>query len=363
MDLLSTTIDLNAIAHNVRLIKARVAPAQLMCVVKADGYNHGAAEVARVMVENGADQLGVATLAEAHALADAHLPAPILAWIWSPEQHFRAALAAGISLGIPSMAHARAVADAGVRATVAVKVDTGLNRSGVPEAHWRECFELLASSPVQVTGLFSHLACADDPDDPTTDAQAAAFERALDLARQCGLEVPVNHLANSPATLTRPDLHYQMVRPGLICYGLEPIRGRDHGLKPALTWSARLTLVKAIAAGEGTSYGLTWWAPHDGNYAIVPVGYADGLPRAAQGRLEVAINGKRYPQVGRVCMDQIVVWLGQDTAAPGDEAILFGAGGMSATELADATGTINYEVACWPKGRTVRHYIGGHNES
>lgn len=357
MDLLTTTINLDAIAHNVRTIKAKVAPAQLMAVVKADGYNHGAAEVARVMLQNGADRLGVATLAEAHALRDAGIDAPILAWIWSPEQDFRSAIAAGISLGIPSLAHAHAIA--GLDCDVAIKVDTGLHRSGVPESQWRECFELLANSTATVTGLFSHLSSADDPDDPATDAQADAFTRAINLAKECGLAVPINHLANSPATLTRPDLHYQMVRPGLICYGLEPIPGLNHDLKPAMTWAGRITTVSDISAGEGTSYSLTWHAPEDGHYCIVPVGYADGLPRAVQGHLEVTINGKRYPQVGRVCMDQIVVWLGRDTATPGDTAIIFGEGGMSATELADATGTINYEVACWPKGRTVRHYVGG----
>ncbi|MEJ5927934.1 alanine racemase [Corynebacterium sp. H128] len=360
MELLTTTIDLDAIAHNTRIIKDLAGQAQLMAVVKADAYGHGAVEVARVMAENGADQFGVATLTEALSLREKGITQPILAWIWSPEQDFVAAIDRGIELGVPTLAHARAVADYDCR--VAIKIDTGLRRSGLPEEHWAEVFQLLKRSKTTVTGLFSHLACADEPGNPITDEQASTFERAIAAARAAGLDIPVNHISNSPATLTRPDLHYQMVRPGLILYGLEPMPGQDHGLKPAMTWSARVSVVKRISQGEGTSYNLTWRAPRDGNYCVVPVGYADGLPRATQGHLEVTIGGKRYPQVGRVCMDQIVVWLDQDTTEPGAEAILFGPGErgeMNATELADAIGTINYEIICLPKGRTLRTYVGG----
>lgn len=361
MDLLTTRIDLDAIAHNIRLIKQKVVPAQVMAVVKADAYNHGAVEVARVLADNGADQFGVATLAEALELRQGGITQPILTWIWSPEQDIAAAVKQGISLGVPSIEHARAVAE--LDCEVTIKVDTGLNRSGVPESQWREVFELLRDARATVTGLFSHLASADEPESPMTDLQAKTFERAIELARECGLEVPVNHLANSPATLNRPDLVHQMVRPGLILYGCEPIPGLDHGLAPAMTWAGRVTVSKTIKQGEGTSYNHTWHAPQDGNYCVVPVGYADGLPRIAQGHLEVGIGGKRYPQVGRVCMDQIVIWLGDDTVAPGSEAVIFGEGGMSATELAAAIGTINYEVICMPKGRTVRQYVGGRNEA
>lgn len=357
MDLLTTTIDLDAIAHNARLIKQRVAPAQLMAVVKADGYNHGAAEVAQVMAANGADRFGVATIAEAMQLRDAGIEQPILAWIWSLEQDYQSAIDRGISLAIHNLGDARVLAQ--LDCEVAVMVDTGLRRSGLPEEDWQECFNLLAGSSARVSGVFSHLASADVIGDPTTDWQAENFRRAVKLARESGLDVPMNHLANSPAALSRTDLHWESVRPGLICYGLEPIVGHEHGLRPALSWSARVTVVKKIAAGEGTSYNHTWRAPHGGNYAIVPVGYADGLPRAVQGHLEVGIGGKRYPQVGRVCMDQIVVWLDQDVVDLGERAVIFGEGGMSATELAEAVGTINYEVVCWPKGRTVREYVGG----
>lgn len=357
MNLLETVIDLKAIAHNTRLLQQHVTPAQLMCVVKADGYNHGAVEVAQVMAANGADQFGVATLAEALELRAGGIDLPVLCWMWSPEQNFEEAIAHNIDLAVISPAHAEAVAE--YQARVTIKVDTGLRRSGVHPDDWEHVFRLLAAAPkVTVTGLMSHLACADDLDDPATDTQAQQFQEAVELARTCGLDPQVNHLCNSPAALTRPDLHFDMVRPGLACYGLEPISGLDHGLQPAMRWVAKITVVKPIAAGEGVSYGLTWHAEQDGFLAVVPAGYADGLSRMAQGQVEVTINGQRYPQVGRVCMDQIVIDLGSNHqgVSAGDEAIIFGSGGMSATELAERMGDINYTIVCRPTGRTIRRF-------
>lgn len=365
MDLLTARINLDAIAHNTRLLKQKAGDARLMAVVKADGYGHGAVEVAHVMAANGADAFGVATLAEAVHLRESGIEAPILAWIWSPHQDVAEALALNIELGVPSLAHARALVDAEVPAKVCVKVDTGLHRSGVDEAELDEVLTALRDAEhLAVTGLFSHLASADDPTDPETDRQAERFRRAVARARELGLDVPVNHLCNSPAALTRPDLHFQQVRVGVALYGQEPVPGLEHGLLPAMTWSAQVTVVKPIEPGEGTSYGLTWHAEREGQLAVVPCGYADGLPRSVQGHLEVGIGGCRYPQVGRVCMDQIVVDLGDNVAGveAGDEAVIFGEGGMSATELAEATGTINYEIICLPAGRTVRIYVGGEQQ-
>lgn len=361
MNLLETVIDLDAIAHNTRLLKQHVAPAQLMCVVKADGYNHGAVTVAQVMADNGADQLGVATLSEAMQLRTAGIKLPILCWMWSPEQDFIPAIEKGIDLAVISPAHAEALckvaADYPTRVTI--KVDTGLHRSGVHPADWEMVFRRLAAADgITVTGLMSHLACADELDNPITDDQAEQFRQSLKLAKTCGLQPQVNHLCNSPATLTRPDLYFDMVRPGLAVYGLEPISGLDHGLKPAMQWVAKITVVKPIASGEGVSYGLTWRAERDGVIAVVPVGYADGLSRNTQGKVEVTIKGRRYPQVGRVCMDQIVIDLGVNAhnICPGDEAIIFGKGGMSATELAHRLGDINYAIICRPTGRTIRRF-------
>lgn len=364
MNLLTTRIDLDAIAHNTRLLKNRVGAAKLMAVVKADGYNHGMEQVAPVMAANGADAFGVATIAEALALRATGITTPILCWIWSPEQDWAAAVETGIDLAVISPRHAQVLVDAPPTSRtirVSVKVDTALHRSGVDEQDWDAVFTLLRDcGHIEVTGLFSHLSCADEPGNPETDHQAETFRRAIDRARELGLEVSENHLCNSPATLTRPDLHMDMVRPGVALYGLEPIPGLDHGLRPAMTWAGAITVVKPIRKGEGTSYGLTWRAEADGFVAVVPAGYADGVPRAAQDHLRVHVNGHDYPQVGRVCMDQFVIFLGDNPhgVTAGDEAVIFGGPGMSATELADALGTINYEVICRPTGRTVRHYTG-----
>lgn len=366
MNLLTTRIDLDAIAHNTRLLKNKAGAAKLMAVVKADGYNHGVEKVAPVMAANGADAFGVATIAEALELRASGITLPVLCWIWSPEQDYRAAIEAGIDLAVVSLRHAQTLIDApptplASPIRVSVKVDTGLHRSGVDEQEWDEVFTRLRNAEhIEVTGLFSHLSCADDPAHEETDRQAAIFRRAVDRAREVGLEVPVNHLCNSPAALTRPDLYFDMIRPGVVLYGMEPIHGLDHGLRPAMSWIGRVTVVKPIREDEGTSYGLTWRAKTDGYVAVIPAGYADGVPRMAQDHIGVKIGGHTYPQVGRVCMDQFVIFLGSNPQGveTGDEAIIFGEGGTSATEFADALGTINYEVICRPTGRTVREYVG-----
>lgn len=352
---LQTTIDLDAIAHNIAVLK-RHTSAKLMCVVKADAYNHGVERCVPVMDAHGADAFGVATFAEARrvrALTDK----PVLAWLWSLGED----VPEGIEVGVPTRAHMQLLIDAPSAHTVYFMVDTGMHRSGLDEEDWDEAFrtakEAEDAGRLRVKGLMSHLACADDPADPYTDVQAKAFRRAIALARRYGLEVACNHLANSPATWTRPDLHFEMIRPGVSLYGLEPVPGLDHGLTPAMEWSAPVVAVKRMRRGESTSYARTWAAPADGFSAVVPAGYADGVQRTWQDALEIEIGGRTYPQVGRVSMDQIVVWLGDNEAqvAPGDTAVIFG----NATALAERVGTINYEVVCAPRGRTQRAYRGG----
>lgn len=361
MSLLTTRIDLDAIAHNVAYLKDKVGPGtRLMCVVKADAYGHGIEKVAPVMEAAGADAFGVATTAEAVRLRQVGVNRPIAAWIWDPSDDLSETLAHGITVGVPSLEHARALIGQENPASVIIGVETGMHRSGIQRADWPEAFELLRDCPfLEVTGLMSHFACADTPDHPHNDYQEQQFRDALEQARSMGLECPVNHLANSPATLTRPSAYFEQVRVGLACYGLEPIAGMEHDLRPAMTWAATVINVKPIDPGEATCYGLTWSASQPGYLATVPAGYADGLPRNFQDKLEVGINGHLYPQVGRVCMDQVVVDLGPNPhgVAIGDEAVLFGTGGRSATDLANAAGTINYEVVCRPTGRTQRVYL------
>ncbi|AWB83418.1 alanine racemase [Corynebacterium liangguodongii] len=357
--MLTARIDLGAIAHNTRVLKRLAGDARLMCVVKADAYNHGAERVVPVMDAAGADAFGVATLEEAAAVR-ALTDAPVLAWLWVPGQP----IPDGVELGVPTMEHLRWLIDAPsappAGTPLHIKVDTGMHRSGLGRHEWDEAFARAAQAGLNVVGLFSHLAVADDPADPYTGAQAESFQEAVRAAAAAGLSPTVRHLANTPALLSRPDLAFDQVRAGLGLYGLEPIAGGDHGLRPAMTWSAPVLAVKRLAAGEPVSYGLTWSAPRDGYTAVIPAGYADGVARSWQGAFTVTVAGKQYPQVGRVCMDQFIVWLGdnEDGVRVGDDAVIFGAGGVSATEFAAGVGTINYEVVCAPKGRTRRVYGG-----
>lgn len=359
MNALKLRIDLAAIAHNTRQLRRQAGGARLMCVVKADAYNHGAAKCVPVMEANGADAFGCATIAEAASVAKL-TSKPVMAWLWAPGEE----LVEGIEMGVPSLAHLRTLIDAPFAPTVHLMIDTGMNRSGVDEEQWPELFAMAAEAQragqLRVAGLMSHFACADNPADPYTDRQLATFRESLRQAHQAGLEGLVNHVANSPATWTREDARFEQIRPGIGLYGLEAIDGTDNGLRPAMSWVATVTAVKPIRAGEPVSYSGTWTAPEDGFTAVVPAGYADGVMRIWQDRMDVTIRGARYPQVGRVCMDQIVVWLGTNEAgvAPGDEAVLFGVGGVSADEFALRANTIHYEVLCAPKGRTVREYGG-----
>ncbi|MFD4292027.1 alanine racemase [Rhodococcus sp. NPDC058505] len=366
-------IDLDAIAHNTRVLKEHAGDGAVMAVVKADAYNHGAVAVARAALDAGASDLGVTTVGEALALRAAGITAPVLSWLHTADTDFRAAIAADVELAVSSPRHLAAVVAAarqvGATAAVSVKVDTGLNRNGVSPTELDDLLDGLARATaegaVRLGGVFSHLAHADQPHHPVIDEQSLVLRDAVERATRLGLAPDRVHLANSAATLTRPDLRFDMVRPGIALYGLSPVPELGgFGLRPAMTLRARVALVKKVAAGGGVSYGHTWIAPHDTTVALLPVGYADGVPRALGGRFEVQIGDRRFPQIGRVCMDQVVVDLGPDpgSVAEGDTAILFGSGADGepvAQDWADRLDTIHYEVVTGVRGRVVRTYIGG----
>lgn len=374
-------VDLDAIAHNVRVFREAAAPAGVLAVVKADAYNHGVDVVAPAMLDAGVEQLGVATLGEAlhlreilGGLGERYASTPITAWMWTPDDDLAEVFATDINVGVPSLAHARSLVEqaekaqqeaqvsGSVRATL--MVDTGLSRSGVSPAEWQETVELLASKTdlVEVTGVMTHMASADDPKSAANDLQAARFAEAIEFCRSCGLPVPRNHIANTPATLHRPDLAYELVRPGVGLYGIDPI-GVGVELKAAMTLRARVTTTRVVPKGEGVSYSHTWRAQRDTRTAVVALGYADGLPRSVSGKMQVTINGKTYSQIGRVCMDQIVVELGPaDSTAdvkPGDWAVVFGQGGTRVDEFAELAGTISYEVLTMPRGPRVKRVFKG----
>lgn len=365
-------VDLAAVAHNVEVLVQHAGSAAVMAVVKADGYGHGAVAVARAALAAGASELGVATLEEALQLRHAGITAPVLSWLHTADEDFAPAVAADVGLAVSSPRHLAGVlagaAAVGRTAVVSVKVDTGLNRNGVSPSELPQLLTALAraqaENALQLRGVFSHLARADEPTHPVVDTQVVRLREVLEQARRAGLVPDVVHLANSAATLTRPDLNFDLVRPGVAVYGLSPVPALgDLGLRPAMTLRARVALLKPVAAGASVSYGHVWTAPHDTTVALLPLGYADGVPRGLSTRFEVWLGGRRRPVVGRVCMDQVVVDCGPGGGgvAEGDTAVLFGPGRDGeplAQEWADTLGTIHYEVVTGVRGRVWRTYVG-----
>ncbi|WP_202918905.1 alanine racemase [Saccharothrix deserti] len=360
-------IDLDNLRHNVALLDALASNADTMAVVKADGYGHGAVEVARAAVEAGATWLGSCSLAEALALRAAGLTVPILAWLDPAGTDYTPGVEQDVDLSVSSTTQLKevsAAADkAGRTARVHLKIDTGLSRNGCPAADWPELVDQAArTGNVEVHSIWSHLAVADEIGHPATDAQAERFDDAYREALAAGLD-PRRHIANSAAVITRPDLHLDLVRPGIAIYGLNPVPVPTD-LRPVMTFRSAVALAKRIPAGESVSYGLSWTAKSDTNLALVPVGYADGVPRSLSNRMHVWLAGHRRPVVGRVCMDQIVVDCGDDVVAEGDEVVLFGSGDKgepTAREWADTTGTIDYEIVTGMyRPRVTRTYTGTH---
>lgn len=361
-------IDLAAIAANVAHLRQVIGTPHTMAVVKANAYGHGAVPVARTAIAAGADWLGVADIDEALELRAAGIAAPILAWLHDPGADFTAAVAADIDLGVSSALQLRQVADAAATldraAFVQLKLETGLSRNGVHESDWDEVFALAAelerSGRLRVRGLFSHLSNA-SPDD---DADAMLrFERGLAAASALGLNPELTHLASSAAALRLPAARHSMVRLGVSIYGLSPFAdagSSDLGLVPAMTLRAQVAAVRRVAAGAGVSYDYTWRAPVDSTLALVPLGYADGIPRQASGRAQVRLGAGIHPVVGRIAMDQFVVSVGEDAVAVGDEVVLFGdpaTGVPSADQWAHAAGTINYDIVTRIGRRVPRSYL------
>jgi len=367
----TAVVDLGAIRHNVRLLRELAGSAEVMAVVKADGYGHGAARVGQAAIGAGASELGVATLGEALELRRNGVTAPVLCWLHAPGTDFAPALTADVQIGVSSTRQLGEVLDAARRtgspATVTVKVDTGLSRNGAGADEFTallpELRNAVSDGAIRLRGLMSHLACGDDPTSQVNDRQAQRFAEMRVQAREAGVEFEVHHLSNSPAAMTRPDLAFDMVRPGIAVYGQTPIPAKgDMGLRPAMTLRCPVAYVRRLKAGDGVSYGHTWVAETDTTVALIPLGYADGVFRGLSGRMSVLINGRLRPNVGRICMDQFVVDLGPGPVdvSEGDDAVLFGPGdgGEPTTQdWASALGTINYEVVTSPRRRVSRVYV------
>jgi alanine racemase len=362
-------VDLDAITANVVTLRGHTS-AQVMAVVKGDGYGHGLLPAARAALRGGATWLGVCTLDEALALRGGGITAPVLAWLLAPGEPLHEAVAADVDLSVASLAGLDEVVvaarRAGRAARIHLKVDTGLARGGAVVADWPALCEAAAKAQagtdVEVIGVWSHFVYADVPDHATIDRQLEVFRAALVDAERHGVRPPYRHIANSAATLTRPDAHFDLVRPGIAVYGLSPVAGHGFGLRPAMTVRARVLLTKRVPAGQGVSYGHTYHTAAETTLALVPMGYADGVPRAASNAGPVWLAGARRTIAGRVCMDQFVLDCGDDPVQAGDVAVLIGPGRHgepTADDWAAVTDTINYEIVTrMGSTRMARRYVG-----
>jgi alanine racemase len=365
-------VDLAAVTANVTALRDRVQGSQVMAVVKQDAYGHGAVPCARAALAGGATWLGVAHVAEALALRQAGITAPLLVLMAVPGEEHEDAIRAGVDLPAGSAAQVATLADAARRAgrpvRLQLKADTGLSRGGATRADWPGLVDAAlaaqSSGLAAITGLWSHFACADMPGHPSITAQLAEFDDALAIAAKAGADPEIRHMANTAAALTVPGSRFDVVRIGGAIYGLSTLPGGAPAwLRPVMTLRARLALVKRVPAGTGVSYGHHYVTDRPATLGLVPLGYADGVRRAATGQRLVSLHGRRWPIAGTVCMDQFVVDFGDEPVAPGDEVVLFGPGGdgePTAQEWGEALGTISYEIATGIGSRVPRTY--SHND-
>jgi alanine racemase len=359
-------VDLGQLGRNLQAIRQHVGAAKVMAVVKANAYGHGLVPVAREMVKGGADSLGVALLEEAVLLREAGITAPILVFGGIAETQIPIFIRHDLTLTAPSIDKLNLIDNAaaamGVTARVHLKIDTGMERLGIH--HYSADKLLEASLQVQhvlVEGIYSHFANSDAADLTHAREQLARFHEVLSFYDKRSLPVPQRHIANSGGILQLPESHLDLVRPGIMLYGVYPSREctRTVSIQPALTWKSHVAYFKVVQPGQPVSYGSTWRSDHPVRIVTVPVGYGDGYFRALSNKGQVLIRGQRHPIAGRVCMDQIMVNLEWGTAYYRDEVILIGKQGateISADDLADWAGTISYEVLTNINSRVPRVY-------
>ncbi len=364
-------IDLDAIAHNVRQLKRHIGErVELMAVVKANAYGHGAAPVARTALKSGASRLAVNRAVEGIELRRAGIAAPILILGYFPPWEAEAVVRHNLTPTVTEREVASALAEAAARQGKAVplhvKVDTGMGRFGLLPEEVVDFVKSLADFPnLRLEGLYTHFATADEADKSHTRRQFGVFLQVLKRLEEAGIEVPVRHAANSAATLDLPETHLDMVRCGIAIYGLYPSAevSRSVALRPAMSLKSRVARLRTLPAGSCISYGCTYVTSSPTRVALVPVGYGDGYHRLLSNRGQVLIRGRRAPILGRVCMDQLVVDV---SGIPGvrldDEVVVFGRQGeeeISAEEVAAWAETINYEVTTSVLPRVTRVYLKG----
>lgn len=367
-------IDLGRLSQNVETLKNKVNGPALMAVVKANAYGHGLVPCALAAKRGGADWLATALLGEAIELRKNGVPGRILTWLNTIDDQFTECIDNDIDLGVNSIESLAGISAAakklGKTARVHVKVDTGLSRNGVTLTDLPNLISALKQSQndgsINVVGVMSHFAYADEPSNETIGQQIGNFKISVDALNDANFELEVRHLSNSAATLGLPDTYFNLVRPGVAIYGISPGpevgEAIDHDLNPVMRLRAPIVLVKEVPAGTGVSYAHQYHTTGVTKLALIPAGYADGIPRSASNKGPVQIGGKRFTVSGRVCMDQFVVDIGDLNAKVGDDAILFGDpanGEPSLNDWADAAGTINYEIVTRIGPRVQRNYLNG----
>ena len=342
----------SAISHNVGVLHRAAGSAGAMIVVKADGYGHGIVTAAQAGLDGGASWCGTADISEALTLRDAGIHAPILAWLVGPSSRVDAAIAAGIDLGVSGLDQLHQVVSAasvGNPATIHLKVDSGMGRGGATAAEWEQLFAAVAAAirtgHLRVRGLFTHFAQTSAESDT---AQAAVFDNAIDAIARAGVEPEFFHSSSSTPSSRTPQFAHSLVRLGISAYGVAIVdEHRALGLRPAMRLAGQVIQVKSLPAGHGVGYDHTYTTANTTTMAVVPVGYADGLPRLASSKGPVTVNGQRFSLAGRVSMDQVSIDVGDATVSRGDWAVFFGdpeKGEPSVSEWAELASTIPYEI-------------------
>ena len=362
-------IDLDAYRANLDLVRDWMDPVEVMAIMKADAYGHGLEPIALAAVDAGIRWIGVLTVPAALRLRaigvgeDVHL----FTWQHDPALDFRDAIDSAVDLGVSNVAELQRVIDAVDQrpARVHLGVDTGLHRDGASLDDWPALVELARDAQragrIEVVAAYTHLAESSDADDR---AAVTLFEDAVERAEDLGLDIPVEHVAASLAGLERKEYRKDMVRMGANLFGIpgaDGVSAADLGLEPVMTLTASVAKTKRVPVGTGVSYDYTYRTSDETTLALVPVGYADGVPRLAQGRVEVTIGGTRYPIAGRVAMDQFLVDVGDDDVRVGDTVVLFGTGEhdeMTVLEWGQALDTIGEELVCRIGSRVQRVYEG-----
>ena len=358
-------VHLGAIAHNVAQIRKRIGSGrEVMAVVKANGYGHGAVEVSLAALNGGANSLGVAVPEEGEELRKAGIDVPVtVLGLIQPEEAYKV-VDFSLEQTLCSLEVAEALnqiaSNEGTVVNVHIKIDTGMGRVGVQPIDALAFVRMIGRfNHLNLKGIFSHFSCADEVDKTFAKKQVEIFDGLLREMEVSGVKIPKRHMANSAAILDLPESYYDLVRPGIMIYGLYPSAEVSHSveLKPAMTFMTKVAFVKKVPAGSSISYGRTFVTEKETHVATLPVGYADGYSQLLSGRGEVLIKGYRAPLIGRVCMDMCMVDVsGVDNVMPGDEVILFGEG-LPVDEVAEKIGTINYEVVCGVGNRVPRVYV------